>query len=106
MDNNQFNQLVNNIMLKIENFFYSNPDYHEIDCEINYNMLIIEFQNKNKIIINKQEYIQEIWLATKNNGYHFKFFNHCWLCKKNNMDFWNILTNCCFLECGKKIKFN
>ncbi|CAL4325750.1 Iron-sulfur cluster assembly protein CyaY [Buchnera aphidicola (Eriosoma lanigerum)] len=106
MDNNQYHQLVDHVMLQIQNYldFYINS--HEIDCEIKYNMLIIEFKNKNQIIINKQEFLQEIWMATKDTGYHFQYKNQNWICKRTDINFWTIISQCCFLECNVPFYFN
>ncbi|CAL4325768.1 Iron-sulfur cluster assembly protein CyaY [Buchnera aphidicola (Eriosoma grossulariae)] len=106
MKNKQYHQLVDEIMLKIENCLDLYMNSHDIDYEINHNMLVIEFKNKNQIIINKQEFLQEIWVATKTTGYHFKYDNYNWICTKTNINFWVIIEKIFFLECNIKFFFN
>lgn len=45
-----------------------------VESELNGNILTLEFPNRSKIIINKQPAVQEIWVAAKSGGFHFKFF--------------------------------
>lgn len=44
-----------------------------IESELNGSILTLEFPNRSKIVINKQPAIQEIWVAAKSGGFHFKF---------------------------------
>jgi len=45
----------------------------DIESELNGNILTLIFPNRSKIIINKQPALQEIWIAAKAGGFHFKF---------------------------------
>jgi CyaY protein len=45
----------------------------DIESELNGNILTLIFPNRSKIIINKQPSLQEIWVAAKAGGFHFKF---------------------------------
>lgn len=91
-------KLFNSIEKKIENF-HSKSD---IDCEINYNMMIITFENKSKIIINQKEALNQIWLATKKSGYHFKYKKYQWICVRTKKIFWKVLEES-FLEQSNEI---
>lgn len=53
-------------------------DRVEIDYERNDAILSLEFANRSKIIINKQAANQEIWLAAKSGGFHFKYLDNQW----------------------------
>ena len=35
-------------------------------------VLTLSFENKTKVIINKQEPLHQIWVATRENGFHFE----------------------------------
>jgi len=48
-------------------------DELDIDSERSGNVLTLTCENGSKIIINSQEAMQEIWLAAKAGGFHFRF---------------------------------
>lgn len=77
----------------------------DIDCEIQYYTMTITFNNKSKIIINRQESLRQIWLATKKNGYHFEYKEKKWICNKSKKNFWDILTQACMAENKESIHF-
>lgn len=41
-------------------------------------ILEVEFENGSKIIINKQAAAQEIWVAAKSGGYHYRWDGAAW----------------------------
>ncbi len=67
-----YEQLTDQLLLAIETQLETLD--MEIESELNGNILTLEFPNRSKIIINKQPAIQEIWVAAKSGGFHFKFF--------------------------------
>ncbi|CAL4324652.1 iron donor protein CyaY [Buchnera aphidicola] len=101
----KFQILFNTMLLKIEQVLEKQQEENDIDYDINYNIMTINFIDNSKIIISKQESFQQIWLATQTNGYHFNYINKKWLCSRSKLQFWKILENA-FLKQGKiKIKF-
>ncbi|CAL4326639.1 iron donor protein CyaY [Buchnera aphidicola] len=102
---NNFYILIDELFLKIEdnlNFYSNNID---IDYEIQDYVMTITFANKSVIIINKQESLQQIWLATTVNGYHFNYKENKWICNRSNKDFWEILEYSCSIQSNKNIIF-
>jgi CyaY protein len=77
----------------------------DIDCQIQYHTMTITFYKKSKIIINRQESLQQIWLATKKNGYHFEYKERQWICNKSKNSFWKIFTEAIMTEINEIIKF-
>ena len=57
------------------------------DCEINGGVLTISFENGSKIIINRQEPLHQVWLATKQGGYHFDLKDDEWICDRSGETF-------------------
>jgi CyaY protein len=53
----------------------------DIDNQRTGGMLTLTFTNKSQIIINLQKPLQEIWLAAKAGGFHYKFdtAKKCWI---------------------------
>ena len=51
-------------------------------------------ENKSQIIVNLQKPLQEIWLATKRGGYHYKFVNGQWQDTKTAAELFANLSQC------------
>lgn len=103
--NNNFYKLVNDLFLKIEDnlSFYENKI--DIDYEIEDYVITIIFANKSLIIINKQEFLKQIWLATKINAYHFNYKVNKWICNRTNKNFWEIFEKSCSIQANTSLVF-
>ena len=55
-------------------------------------VLEIENDDGQKVIINQQAAMQEVWLASRAGGYHFKFDNDAWVNTRDGRDFWDYLA--------------
>lgn len=49
------------------------------DIELNQGVLEITCINESKIIINRHAPTQEIWVAAKSGGFHFKWADNAWI---------------------------
>ncbi len=55
-------------------------DELDVDCKRSGNVLEIEFvENGSKIIVNSQASMQEMWVAAKSGGFHYKHDGTNWL---------------------------
>lgn len=50
----------------------------DVDSEISGGILTLEFDNHSKVIINRQTFNREIWVAAKSGGFHFRFDGTAW----------------------------
>ena len=50
----------------------------DIDSEISGGILTLEFDNDSKVIVNRQTFNREIWVAAKSGGFHFRFDGAAW----------------------------
>ncbi|MEO8384912.1 MAG: iron donor protein CyaY [Betaproteobacteria bacterium] len=50
----------------------------DIDSDISGGILTLEFENDSKVIINRQTFNREIWVAAKSGGFHFRFDGAAW----------------------------
>ncbi len=50
----------------------------DIDNQRTGGMMTLTFPNKSQIIVNLQKPLQEIWLAAKAGGFHYKFDGQVW----------------------------
>ncbi|MDC9087597.1 iron donor protein CyaY [Escherichia coli] len=77
----------------------------DIDCEINGGVLTITFENGSKIIINRQEPLHQVWLATKQGGYHFDLKSDEWICDRSGETFWDLLEQAATQQAGETVSF-
>ncbi|MCW5196730.1 iron donor protein CyaY [Buchnera aphidicola (Pemphigus obesinymphae)] len=101
----EFHKITDKLMFTIQDTLDNHLGNADIDCEIQYYTMTIIFDNKSKIIINRQESLRQIWLATKKNGYHFEYKEKKWICNKSKKNFWDILTQACITESKELIQF-
>jgi CyaY protein len=62
-------------------------DVIDIDSHRTGGLLEMSFPDDSKIIINTQPPLQELWLATRAGGYHFRFCDGLWLDTKTSIEF-------------------
>lgn len=89
MDTKIFHELSDKLFNDIEQQLDNYADLFDtdIDYETHGNVITISFENNSKIIINTQEPLFEIWMATPNQGYHFNYKNGDWVCNRSNETF-------------------
>ena len=80
MNDSEFHRLADTLWMTIEERLDDWDGDSDIDCEINGGVLTISFENGSKIIINRQEPLHQVWLATKQGGYHFDLKGDEWIC--------------------------
>jgi CyaY protein len=66
----------------------------DIDNQRTGGMITLTFENKSQIVVNLQKPLQEIWLATKHGGYHYKFVDGQWRDTKNGAELFANLSDC------------
>lgn len=92
MDLTAYHQNIDQIWLQIEEQLEAQDA--DIDCEIQGAVFTLTFPDGNQIVINKQEPLRELWLASKAGGYHFTYHEPHWLNQKGE-NFWDHLANAC-----------
>lgn len=83
-------QLFNEIELFLDHF--AEEQDIDIDYEINGNVITITFPNYSKIIVNTQEPLFQVWLATEKQGYHFDYSENDWVCTRTKQSFDQIFS--------------
>jgi len=84
MTESEFTQLADIIFARIENTLDSSDS--DIDYSLNGPVLEIEFGDGSKIIVNRHNPNQEIWLAAKSGGFHYSFQDGQWLSKRDGSE--------------------
>ncbi len=67
-------------------------------------MITITFANKSQIIINLQKPLQEVWMATKAGGYHYKF-DSAWRNTRDGSEFFSDLSQQASAQSGLPLQF-
>ncbi|CAL4324912.1 Iron-sulfur cluster assembly protein CyaY [Buchnera aphidicola (Periphyllus testudinaceus)] len=89
----KFNKIVNKIIYKLEKSLDNYSGNIDIDYESYNNIMKIQINLKNEIIISRQEFLKQIWIATKYKGYHFQYYKNKWFCKRNKCEIFSFLKN-------------
>ena len=105
MNDSEFHRLADQLWLTIEERLDDWDGDSDIDCEINGGVLTITFENGSKIIINRQEPLHQVWLATKQGGYHFDMKGDEWICDRSGETFWGLLEQAATQQAGETVSF-
>jgi len=76
----------------------------DIEFERSGNVLTLEFENGTKIIVNLQPPMQEIWIAAKSGGYHFRYVDGAWKDTRNGTEFYSALTEYATQQAGEPVQ--
>ena len=68
-------------------------------------MITIVFPNGSQLIVNLQKPLQEIWLAAKSGGYHYRHDGTSWVDTKTGEEFFANLSREASLQSGQTLKF-
>ncbi len=77
----------------------------ELDYEQAGNVVDIECIDGSHIVINKQEALHQLWVATKQNGHHFSFNGQQWIDERGGAELFQLLTEAVRLQGGEQISF-
>jgi CyaY protein len=94
MTESEFLDLVDLTLKRIETAFdrLNDEDVVDVECKRSGNVLEIEFiDNGTKIIINSQAPLQEMWLAARSGGYHYKRVGDEWRNTRDDSEFFAAL---------------
>lgn len=106
MTESEFLSLADATLRSIEAAFEAASDGDEIDveCARNGNVLEIEFiDNGSKIIVNSQAPLQEMWVAAKSGGFHYKLIDHKWINTRDATELFAALSVCASEQGGATV---
>jgi CyaY protein len=77
----------------------------DVECTRSGNVLEIEFvDNGTKIIVNSQAPMQELWVAAKSGGFHFKQENGKWIGTRDGAELFAALSQMISAQGGVEVK--
>ena len=78
----------------------------DVDNQRSGGMVTLAFSNRSQIIINLQKPLQEIWMAAKAGGFHYKFNSGQWLDTKDSSEFYANLSRCASEQAAQPLVFS
>jgi len=104
MTDSEFLELADILYQKIEDCIeVSGAD---IDYDQNGSLLTLEFENRTKLIINRQQPLHQVWLATLENGHHYDYKDGQWIDDRTGDEFLCFLSAAITKQSGEKVVFN
>jgi len=68
-------------------------------------MVTLTFSNRSQIIINLQKPLQEVWMAAKSGGYHYRWDQGQWQDTKGQGEFFAALSRDASAQAGMALRF-
>jgi CyaY protein len=94
--------VLNDIEIRLENI--ADTSDLDIECTRSGNVLEIEFiETDSKIIVNTQAPMQEIWMAARSGGFHYRFNGQQWLDTRDGSELYAALSKVASLQAGSTI---
>ena len=90
MTESEFNQLADAALARIETAM-DNSD-GDAECNRSGNVLEIEFDDGQKIIINRHDVNQEIWVAARSGGFHYAWQDGAWRSRRDGSELFDKLA--------------
>ncbi|HEY5716464.1 MAG TPA: iron donor protein CyaY [Psychromonas sp.] len=104
MNDSEFLQLADQLYQNIEECIERSGA--DVDYDQNGGLLTLEFENRTKLIINRQQPLHQIWLATLENGHHYDYKDGKWIDDRSGDEFLAFLSAAIFKQSKEKVDFN
>lgn len=105
MNESEFNDIVDDFLIQVEDAVEAACDDSgaDIDYETASGILTLTFSNGSQIIINRQAPLKQIWVASKQGGFHFDFDSDAnqWVC--NGKEIFSALSEYCTEQAGHPV---
>jgi len=100
MSESEFNQLADAALARIE----TAVDDSDAECTRSGNVLEIEFDDGQKIVVNRHDVNREIWVAAKSGGFHYAWQDGAWRSRRDGSELFARLVEL-FAVHGESITF-
>lgn len=106
MDESEFNQRVDDILEQIEDAI--DDTGADIDYDTAGGILTLSFENDSKIIVNRQTPVRQIWVATRQGGFHFVYNQDTdqWQLEGGEQELFDALSQYCSDQAGEPIEIS
>jgi CyaY protein len=105
MNDSEFNQQVDSVLLRIEEQVEKLADEldEDIDWQGGLGMLKLDLP-RGKLIFSRQSAVHQLWLAAPDTGYHCNWDGKDWRCDKSGESLTSLLARYSVQLCGKAIE--
>lgn len=69
-------------------------------------MVTMTFADRSQIVVNLQKPLQEVWLAARSGGFHYRFDGQCWRDTKGQGEFFADLARYASEQAGQPLDFS
>lgn len=109
MSESEFLELAERTLAHVEDIFDQLQEAEDVDIECRRQGNVLEVEvgaARTKIIINIQTAMQEIWMATKWGGFHYRWVESCWTNMRNGSELMATLIDVLGRECGREFSID
>ncbi|OGS99781.1 MAG: iron donor protein CyaY [Gallionellales bacterium RIFCSPLOWO2_12_FULL_59_22] len=103
MNENEFNQQADSALARIETALDNCGG--DVECNRSGNVLEIEFDNGQKIIVNRHDANHEIWVAAISGGFHYAWQNGAWRSRRDGSELFGKLVELVRSGSGETLTF-
>lgn len=102
MNETEFVALVEQVLDSIESQVDDWVATYDVDIEANRsgNVLSIVFEDGTQVVVNSQAAMQEIWLAARTGGFHYRYDGQRWNDTRGGPHFGDALSQICSSAAG------
>mgnify|MGYP006374871523 FL=1 len=108
MTDAEYHRLASAVLSRVEATLdgWLQSDVVDIDSQRTGGLLELTLPSGSKIVINTQPPLQELWLAARAGGYHFKHVDGQWRDTKDGIEFFERLSREASTQAGKALTFS
>jgi len=104
MNETEFSQRVDDTLMQLEDAV----DACGVDMDIENadGIVTLTFANGSKIIINRQAVLKQLWVATREGGFHFNYdaAQQCWVKDDDGTELYAALSRYCSNQSGESLQ--
>lgn len=80
-------------------------DVVDIDTHRTGGLLEMSFPDGSKIVLNTQPPLQELWLAARSGGFHYRFADGAWRDTRDGRELFDVLSACASAQAQRPLRF-
>lgn len=103
----EYLRLANTVLAAVERQIdgWLDADLIDIDTHRTGGLLELTFPDRSKIILNTQPPLQELWLAARGGGFHYRWQAGRWLDTRDGAEFFSVLSQHASTQAGQVLRF-
>lgn len=103
MDDSEFNRLADTALKQIETALENSGADLDFSM-VSSGVLEIELDDGSKIIVNRHSAAQEVWVAARSGGFHFRWDGHAWRDTRDSSELMSALSALITRQSGVTIR--